>query len=148
MAEISLRPSSNGGTMIVVPAKYADRFRDETLFALGTAAQAIEEVAKWSHAAKERGEELKAKLTADDLQNYREAETVFVEAQAESGGDLTVEGSAPALRSVAVGCLFNVAEAIKEEVDRVELADLDPLMDEFGFWRSMRERFEASEGQS
>lgn len=103
---------------ITVPAAYVERFRHETLCVLGSAAQVIEEIARWSREANERDEPPKAVIKARDLQVYRDAETLFVEAHADTDGDLTVEGRASALHSAAIGCTLDSAAAIRDEADK------------------------------
>lgn len=142
--------SANGDarmTSVTIPEKYAARFRDEALFTLGSAAQAIEELADWMRKAKEADEQPKNKITADDLQKYRNAELLFVEAIADTDGDLTVEARVPALRSTVIGCVLDVAEEIKDEADKVD-SDFGPVLEEFGFWRGLRERFDAEGGEA
>jgi hypothetical protein len=147
MAADGIVDSPHDIVSVTIPAKYVQRFRDETLSALGSAAQAIEEIARWTSEKKERGEESKHEITALDLQKYRDAETLFVEAHADTDGDLTVEARAAVLHSAAIGCTLDVAQAISDEADNRE-PDFAPVLGEFEFFRELRERLDTEGGRS
>jgi hypothetical protein len=142
MAANSLSASDNGRVSITIPQQYVERFREETLFTLGSAAQRIQEIVEWRGEKKlnrETGE--LHQVTADDLQNFRDAELVFVEAHAETEGDLSIEGSRESVTSAVVGCTLDAADSIKKETEKVD-GDLGPAVAEFEFWRSLREQLE------
>jgi hypothetical protein len=130
---------------ITVPAKYAERFRDEALFTFGSAAQNIEECSKFTRRAKRSGEESRHPIGGDDLNRLHEAERLFLQVR-DQGGDLLVDAQPEILRSTAVGCALDAVEVLHGEVEAAS-GDVRLAMEELAFWESLRERLEG-EGRS
>ncbi len=74
MPSSSVSASVDERVSITIPEPYVGRFREEALFSLGSAAQRISELADWKREGKQNPKTGRVhEVTADDLQNYRDA---------------------------------------------------------------------------
>lgn len=139
MSAVQRAVTGKASVTVTIPAKYVERFRGETLFGLGSAALTIQEISEWTSKAKARGETPKHRVDADDLERFHAAEVLYVEAHADTDGDLTVEAGARELHSASIGLLSDLTQELQGEAEKLE-PDFDPVLEEFKFWRELRER--------
>jgi hypothetical protein len=145
MAEQIVSPSNDARTAsVTIPAQYVERFRVETELALRSAAERITELVVWREQARDRDEQPQHVVNDDDLAKFEAAARVFRQARDQEEGELQIEGAVKTLHSAAVGVLLDVSEAIPGEAERRE-PDFGPVLEEFGFWRELRERLDGEE---
>lgn len=134
-----------GDVTLKVPAEYAERFRDEALFAFGTAGESIDEAYRWSKKAKERGEQAPREISSDELNRLHEAERIFLQAR-EQEGDLEIEAQAKTLSSAALGCALDAVDDLKGALEEIG-GDYHSAVVELEFWQSERERIDSMNGK-
>jgi hypothetical protein len=141
MADSSL--STSGDVVsVTIPLAYFERFQFEALFALGAAAQRIQEAARWTEEFRrgERKAEHTPELTVADLDMFDKAARVWIQVDGvEALADQEIRGSRATLRSAAVGCQLDCADSLKDDIER-EASDPRPLLDELMFWAGLRDQ--------
>jgi hypothetical protein len=138
MADSSLR-ASDDAVSVTIPADYFSRFADEALFALGSAADTIQETVGWMQKAMSRDEDPVRELSLEDLENFEARRRVWLQVWDERAvDDMEITGDREALRSAMVGCQLEVADELKGEVEG-GTADVRPLADELLFWQELRD---------
>jgi hypothetical protein len=143
-----------GEVTLTVPERYVERFKEEALFSLDTAAQTVQECASWArgHDGK-NGREISPELRASHLSHIMdpgwpdlvECKRVFDQAYSHEGGDLQVTAALKQVESAITGCLLSASDAVG-----LAAQDLDPyastraLMEEVGFWLDQQDQADVS----